>query len=117
MTLILCHTYVIVSVRLNYMHLYIHKSWFLKIIIAPRVVSVITLLNYSTVYIIIISLKTLSLSIISIPIYILEALCTCTGDPNCTHDFVFDFYHIFNNHLFVFYDKLFIYFITYLFIL
>ena len=68
-------------------------------------------------YAISISLKTLYLSITFILIYILEAQCTHTGDPYCTHNIVFyPYFYYFNLIQFYFRTYLFI-FITHLFII
>ena len=49
---------------------------------------------YLAFYVVFTSLKTLYLSIIFKLIYILEARCTYTGDPYCTHNIVLYFYPI-----------------------
>ena len=69
--------------------------------------------SYLDFYVVFISLKTLVLSITSIQIYILEALCTNIGDPSCIYDICIVFFTLFLIIILITYS---IFFNTYLFI-
>ena len=119
----LVYYYTLQSITVSEFYLTYHQAVVPVLCLPPIILNILKnafVHLYLPFYVTFTSLKTLYLSITFILIYILEARCTYTGDPYCTHNIVFYFLPYFLITILITYSNLFhdlfIYFITHLFI-